>query len=422
MSKDTDALESSIYRLFEFAPTPTILSFPDGSLEYVNPAIEQLLGYEKDEIFANDVIITHPDDLTANQTIRHSLQASPFTPIRIEKRYLHKNGHTIHGLLVMVAQPDEHGVVKRYIAQITDLTSVKQAKAAELLLYHLVKDSSDAIYVIDPLSGQILNANTLAHERLGYSKDELLCLTVPDINPNFSNSIKWQDLIRLVKFKEKFVVESSHVKKNGDILPVETSISYSNYNDQDYILAVVRDITERKVKESEIILTSNLDPLTKLPNRRILENKMGEILFKANVKNTKVAFLYLDLDGFKQINDTHGHAVGDGILKGAAGRLTRSVRKSDMIVRLGGDEFLILLQGVKSQDIVDNIANKIVNEFNSPFKVDDLLLKVSASIGVAIYPEQSLDATDLINFADKAMYQAKKLKGPSIHFHSLGSK
>ncbi len=416
MKKKSIALEKSIYRLFEITPTPTILSFPDGKLEYVNQALKDLLGYHAEEIFAKDVIITHPGDVNANQIIRKSLSADPFTPIRIEKRYVHKQGHIINGLLIMVAQPDDNGVVKRYIAQITDLTSIKQSKAAEMLLYHLVEKSSDAIYVIDPKSGRFLNCNTLAYKRLGYTKKELLTLTVPQINPNFISTEKWERHLSSIKLKENSVLESTHRHKNGDLIPIEASISYTNYHNIDYILAVVRDITERKIKESEVLISSNLDPLTKLPNRRVLENRLDEIFLTNKEKDTMVAFIYVDLDGFKEINDTHGHTTGDGILVGAAGRLKRCIRDTDIISRIGGDEFLIVIHDIKTKENIEKIAQKIVNELKGPSKVKTQLLDISASVGVAIHKKGEGQAESLIHAADQAMYSAKQTVGPTVCF------
>ena len=406
-----------MYRLFEITPTPTVLSYPDGSLEYVNPAFEELLGYQHDEVYADDVIITHPDDYETSEFIRASLQCDPFTPVKIEKKYRHKNGHTLYGLLTMVAQPNEDGSVRRYIAQIMDLSPVKQAEASEVLLNHLVEQSSDAIYVVEPETGQILNCNNLAYRRLGYSRQELLNMSVGDVNHRMREPGNWQAHVEAVKQSATLVVESEHHCKNGAVLAIETSVSSIEFNDKCYFLAVSRDITERKEKESEVMALVNLDPLTSLPNRRELDRRLCEINALAHEDKTLTAVIYLDLDNFKTINDDHGHSVGDAVLIDVADRLRRSVRKSDLVVRLGGDEFLIVIHGFNGEAEIEALADKVLCEFARPFAVGDHLVKVDVSLGICINVDNDLDTDALIRCADEAMYVAKEQAGSTGHYH-----
>ena len=321
MKNNYNGIESSIYQLFEISPTPTALSFPDGKLEYVNPALNNLLGYDDEQIYESGITITHPDDLPVNREIRERLKKDPFTPIQVEKRYLHKLGHAIYGLLIMVAQPDENHVVKRYIAQIIDLSEVKKSDSAELLLNHLVSQSRDAIYVVDPKFGQILNCNHWAYKRLGYNKEELLQLTAFDINHNLKKGEAWQALINKIRQKNNVIMESELTRKDGSHFFIEANITYTRYNNKDYLFAVIRDISKRKKRELKKLRQSNLDPLTKLPNRNILESSISILFEQAKQKGTMIAVIYLDLDSFKQINDTHGHTIGDGVLIGTANRL-----------------------------------------------------------------------------------------------------
>ncbi|MDP2559609.1 sensor domain-containing diguanylate cyclase [Psychrobium sp. 1_MG-2023] len=416
MDKKFSELEQSIYRLFEITPIPIVLSYPDGRLEYVNPALKAMLGYDEEFIFSDQVIITHPDDIELNKAIRVLLQQDPFTPIQREKRYLHADGHTVYAQLNIVAQPNDAGVIKRYISQLIDLTAIKKAESSEILLNHLVKQSNDAIYVVSPSYGEILNCNHLAYKRLGYSKDELLRMTVSDIHLSFREPELWQQHVEKIKKRQSLVIESTHTRSDGTSFPVEANISYILYNDTGYLLAIVRDISRRKQKEREALELANLDPLTRLPNRNILKIRLGELIEKADQKRTFMAFLFIDLDLFKQINDTYGHAVGDGVLTGAANRLKNCVRKSDLVTRLGGDEFLIVLGGLEKEEFIEQMANKILAEFSSPFKIQSQLIDVAASIGISIYHNNNADPQTLIQLADEAMYQAKKSTGNSIYY------
>ena len=410
-------LEKSIYRLFEMTPTPTVLSSPDGKLEYVNPALEELLGYKHDEVFADDVIITHPDDYETSKFVRKSLQADPFTPVKIEKKYLHKDGHTVYCILTMVAQPNEDGSVRRYIAQLTDLSPVKQAEAAQVLLNHMVELSSDAIYVMDAETGQVLNCNHLAYTRLGYTRDELLSLTASDINHELRDPDKWQERVDSLKQQSTFVIECEHTCKNGDKLMIEASMSTTKFNNKVYYLAVARDITHRKKKESEVLALINEDPLTRLPNRRELERKLRELRACESHEDNLTAVIYLDLDNFKSINDNYGHTIGDSVLVEVADRLRHCVRRSDLVVRLGGDEFLIVINGFEDERQIENLADKILGEFASALAIGDAVVKVDASIGICVNIDNDHDTEALIQCADEAMYVAKEKTGSARHFH-----
>jgi len=416
MKKSGSAIEKSIYRLFEITPVPMVLSFPNGKLEYVNPALKTMLGYEGESIYAKNVIITHLDDVTVNQEIRQGLKKDPFTPIQIEKRYTHRLGHTIYVQLNIVAQADDNGDIKRYISQLIDLTTIKKSDAAEVLLNHLVNQSNDAIYVIAPKFGQILNCNDLAYQRLGYTKNELLNLTVDRLHLDFQREGKWQEYYHKIKENGSFVFEASHTRKDGTTFPVEANVSYIKYNKTQYLLAIVRDISRRKQKELAALALANLDPLTKLPNRNIVDEQLANLISKAQQNNTLIAFIYIDIDDFKNINDSYGHIVGDEVLKTTANRLKSCIRESDIITRLGGDEFLILINGIESKSLIKPMVEKFLAEFASPFKIQTHLINVTISIGVSVYSNENTDVHTLIQLADEAMYQAKKQLGTSIYF------
>jgi len=416
MKRKNSQIENSMYRLFEITPIPIVLSFPNGKLEYVNPALNSMLGYEDEHIYADDVIITYLDDIHINEKIRERLKEKPFNSIQIEKRYMHKLGHPIYTQLNIVAQSDATGTVIRYISQLIDLTVIRKSDAAEILLNHLVNQSNDAIYVIEPNFGQILNCNRLAHQRLGYRKDELLKLNIVDIQPKLKVKGQRKEYFEKIKANGNLIVESLHTRKDSTEFPVEANISFIEYNEAGYLIAIVRDISRRKKREKEALEAANLDPLTKLPNRRILESKLQEIFIKAEKKETLVAFMYIDLDNFKQINDNHGHTIGDGILIGTANRLKHCVRKSDIVTRLGGDEFLVIMCGLANKALVEITANKLLDEFSSPFNIQSQIVKVEASIGVSVYTDKHTDAHTLIQLADEAMYQAKKQSGTSIYY------
>jgi two-component system cell cycle response regulator len=150
------------------------------------------------------------------------------------------------------------------------------------------------------------------------------------------------------------------------------------------------------------------DPLTSLPNRRLLEDRIATVLQHATRQQNKAAVMYLDLDGFKIINDTHGHAYGDEILKQVAQRLVGCSRKEDTVARVGGDEFVIVMGNIATVADTQEPANKLIEAVSQPYQVNGLTLKLSTSIGVGIFPDDATDVAPLIAAADGALYEAKR--------------
>lgn len=174
------------------------------------------------------------------------------------------------------------------------------------------------------------------------------------------------------------------------------------------VQGVTRDITERRASQERIAYLAEHDTLTGLPNRALVTDRLSQALASARRESHGVALLYIDLDRFKPVNDTHGHAVGDLLLREAAQRMRDCVRESDTVGRFGGDEFVVLLPRVEVPDDALRVAEKIRSALVAPFLVSGLSLEVSSSIGVALYPEDGRSESSLLLAADRAMYEAKR--------------
>ena len=407
-------MDDKMKRIFDATPVPMVLSRPDGSFEYVNKAMLDLLGYKAEEIYQTDIIISHPDNIDVNNVIRDSLKHDPYSSVVIEKKYLHKSGKTIEGLLTLVAEPDENGNIKRMIAQVVDLTEHKKTAASLLMFKTLLDNSNDAIYVIDPISSFIVECNQPAHLNLGYEKAEVINrLKVADLNPLMARKGAWQAFLEEIKQTKNSLFERVNRHKNGSEIPVEVSVSYVQFESQSYILAVVRDISQRKAAEKLIWQQANFDHLTGLPNRRLLTDRLQQSIHQVDRNASHITLLYLDLDRFKEVNDTFGHAKGDQLLIDVAHRLGACVRQSDTVARLGGDEFTIIISEIddlehRNKAAIERIANKILYQLSRPFKLDNEQVYITASLGVAFYPEDATDSDSLFKAADQAMYAAKK--------------
>jgi len=181
---------------------------------------------------------------------------------------------------------------------------------------------------------------------------------------------------------------------------------------------IVSDITSRKQTEEKLRHASLHDPLTGLPNRTMLFEYATHMLSYNKRTNQHAAVLFLDLDRFKPINDTHGHEAGDAVLRAAATRLSRGLRAADVVIRLGGDEFVILLQDIRNPAFAAEVARHVIDRINEPYHIGDLALSVSASIGISIFPEDGTDIDTLVSHADMAMYQAKQSGRNNYQFFS----
>jgi diguanylate cyclase (GGDEF)-like protein/PAS domain S-box-containing protein len=176
----------------------------------------------------------------------------------------------------------------------------------------------------------------------------------------------------------------------------------------DGITAIVRNITERKRMEENNRYRALHDPLTNLPNRELFNDHFDLAMAQAQRKNYKVALMMIDLDRFKNINDTYGHDIGDGVLIEVGKRLTNLLRKSDTVARIGGDEFILLIPEIHNEDEGTFVATKILQAFKEPFTVTDVTFNVTLSIGIAIYPDDVETIDALMKMADIAMYRVKK--------------
>jgi len=183
------------------------------------------------------------------------------------------------------------------------------------------------------------------------------------------------------------------------------------------IFAVTNDITEHMLAEERIQRMAHHDSLTGLPNRLLFNDRLNQALTLARRDASRFALLYLDLDQFKPVNDTMGHAVGDELLKSAAARIRRQVRESDTVARVGGDEFAVILSDIARREDAAIVAEKIVGALAAPFQLGSPAqsIEIGTSIGIAIYPADAQDADALVGAADAAMYRAKQT-GSSFRF------
>jgi diguanylate cyclase (GGDEF)-like protein/PAS domain S-box-containing protein len=241
----------------------------------------------------------------------------------------------------------------------------------------------------------------------GFSPEEVINKTTDllyldrRVDKNYPDEIR--DSLNKIGFH---IGEAIGRKRTGENFPLE--IMTALIKGSEGVVVVIRDITERKQTEEKIRQMAYHDSLTGLPNRKLFSDRLNIAISQAQRNQKKVGIAMLDLDHFKDINDTLGHDMGDLILKGTADRLNAALRKADTIARFGGDEFVLILPDLETIEDAIQVAQKIVDSFCKPFLIDTHQLVVTTSIGIAVYPDDGTDDDILLRNADIAMYQAKQ--------------
>lgn len=269
-----------------------------------------------------------------------------------------------------------------------------------------INQIADGLFWIDK-HGKILEVNASACQKLGYSYEELLTMSVPDIDPDYRIE-RWPSHWDELKAEKSLNFTSKHLTKSGKIIPVDVTANYMSYGGKEYNCAIVRDLSDRTDLDAIIWRQANYDELTELPNRRLFSDRLNEALLLAKRSKTMLAVVFVDLDHFKDINDTHGHEFGDHVLKESAARLKAVLRESDTLARFAGDEFSAILPNVNSQEAIYQVLRRMLQSVTEPIEVDGTTFQVSVSIGVTFYPDDALSPKDLLVNADQAMYQAKQ--------------
>jgi diguanylate cyclase (GGDEF)-like protein/PAS domain S-box-containing protein len=207
-------------------------------------------------------------------------------------------------------------------------------------------------------------------------------------------------------------------RKNGERFPTDISVSQGILPGQQLYTLIIRDNTERVRQAEQLAYQAGHDQLTDLPNRALLDERLRAGIARADRFGRKLGVIYLDLDQFKPVNDRYGHETGDRLLQAVARRLGETMRRSDTVSRIGGDEFIICLEQLKQGQDALNAARKIAASLEAPFQVFGRELQVSASIGIAIYPDDARQAETLLRLADQAMYRARAEGGSPALYRS----
>jgi diguanylate cyclase (GGDEF)-like protein/PAS domain S-box-containing protein len=280
----------------------------------------------------------------------------------------------------------------------------------------IVRQISEGIILVDPVTKKIVEANNAYCSLLGYSHQEITALTIHDLvatDPEINDSIIHQ----VQRNGLDVTQESIHRHSNNSLINVEVNISNVYFGAQKFICYAVRDVTQRKLAEEMLKYQACHDYLTELANRNLFNDRLEEAITELNDSKGNLAVIFIDIDRFKNINDTLGHDVGDLFLQQVSSRLKNCLRKEDLIARWGGDEFTILLHRINSKKDIDVLAKKILHTFKQPLRILDYQLYCHLSMGIAIYPEDGYTSEILVKNADTALYKQKEQGGNYYQYY-----
>lgn len=280
------------------------------------------------------------------------------------------------------------------------------------LAVKVFENSLDGIYITD-VEGKIIQVNRAFCDITGYFPAQVIGRKPSTISAGWHDINFLNDIQPALTEFDHWEGELLSRRSDGEAFLVWMSISaiYADNSEFQGLITSFKDITEVKNSEENIRQLAYYDPLTDLPNRTLFNDRLSQALRRAQRSRQYVAMLFLDLDGFKAVNDNLGHAIGDRLLTQVAVRLGSCIRNDDTVARMGGDEFTIILHALSDKAAAESasakIANKVIDELNRPFKLQSDFVNIGASIGIALYPDDAAEQSVLIKQADTAMYHAK---------------
>ncbi len=275
----------------------------------------------------------------------------------------------------------------------------------------------DSVVVTD-VKGIITDWNIGSELLYGYTKEEAIGQPAHIVHVPEDVSRITTEVISAVDKFGKWNGEVKYLHKDGHIGWLESMCVplLDDNNQMMGALGINRDITARVEETKRLHHRAHYDELTQLPNRYLLLDRLNHLIERSERNHSNFALFYIDLDRFKDINDSKGHAFGDKVLKVVASRLSRSIRSSDTAARIGGDEFIVLLENTSDKDEISKMAEKIIKEISELRNIDGEEFQLSCSVGIAIYSENGTTMDDLLSYADKGMYKAKRKARGTYHF------
>lgn len=322
--------------------------------------------------------------------------------------------------ILEVTQNEVHYEGERYRAVTArDISERVRADAELRLAARVFETSAEAIMIADS-QNRILTVNKAFVDSTGYAEEELVGNTPSLLASGRHSRTFYDEMWKLLREHGKWSGEIWNRRKNGEIFPewLTISVMSDERGKVSHYVALFTDISERKRQEAQMRYMTEYDFLTDLPNRALINDRVQQAIAAAQAEGHEMAVLFVDLDHFKNVNDSLGHSLGDELLKEVAHRLSQILREADCVGRTGGDEFVLLLQTLSKHEEAAQVAERILHALRQPFMLSGHAVRISASIGISIYPKDGRDLNGMMTSADLAMYHAKAGGRDAFRFYS----
>ena len=347
---------------------------------------------------------------------QHGIQNSLSLPMAVR-------GEVIGALMLYSARRDafDAAAIKRYSAfanRVAVALLVTQEQQQLRLLSAAMNSATNAMYIAER-DGTIVWFNQGLSLFSGYSYDEIMNRNPRMFSSGEHDKAFWKEMWQTVLKGGAWRGDVVNRRKDGSLFNVVQNITplYNHQGELTHFLAVQQDVSEKKELEREIQYLAYHDVLTGLPNRVLFQDRVQQAISQAKRDKTQFALLFIDLDGFKDVNDKHGHAAGDRLLQMVAERLRGCVREGDTVARLAGDEFTVLFRDVSEVKGLERLARKILDSVSQPYNLGECNATVTASIGISLYPKHAAGVEQLLVYADEAMYRAKQAGKDDFRFY-----
>jgi diguanylate cyclase (GGDEF)-like protein/PAS domain S-box-containing protein len=375
---------------------------------------DQLLGTHAEETVSADDwrnIAVHPDDLPRVDRTLADHVSGVTDHFESEHRVINASGDWVWVLSRgKIVERDAEGQPLRICGTARDVTASRLAERERRIAAEVIRNMTEAVSVTD-LDYHFTSVNLAFTRMTGYREDEVIGRNAALLNSPQHAPRVYEQMRESLGTSGHWRGELWQKRKDGEefLCWLELAEVRDAQGTRTHFVGVMSDITDRKRAEQELRYLANYDTLTGLPNRTLLGERLGHAIMRARRNGRRVAVLFLDLDRFKHVNDSMGHAAGDRMLKAAGSRLRAHIRDTDTVARLGGDEFTVVLEDIRDEAEADQVAIKLIAAFAEPLALDQgQEVVISPSIGISLYPDHAQVPTDLLKFADTAMYQAKE--------------
>ena len=380
-----------------------------GRLKFINPTIAKLSGYSEAELTGMKFLeLIHPDHQPMIVDFGARRLRGEFVPDPYECKFITKD-HQVRWLEISVTLMQLSGETSS-IGTVFDITDRKLGEEKLELASKVFTHAREGIMITDAFN-RIVEVNDTFCDITGYSRAEVLGKNPRILSSGRQSHDFYREMWQSLNTTGSWVGEIWNRRKDGQFYAELKTISTVNdaQGKVQNFVALFSDITQLKTYQQRLEHVAHYDILTNLPNRLLLSDRLQQAMIHSQRQNKVVGVAYLDLDGFKAVNDNHGHDVGDELLIIVAQRMKAALREGDTLARIGGDEFIAVLSELEFPEAAEPVLKRLLDAAATPVQIDDLTLQVSASIGVAIYPWDGTEADLLMRCADHAMYQAKQM-------------